>query len=278
MGIFSGCLLVSDIDGTLLHDNIIPQNNFDAINFFKSEGGLFTVASGRGPSVGKQIAKDLGVNAPVLFSNGSIVYDVWEDKVIHADYLSEECKDLVKKVVENFSDIGAEVNLIDKIITVNDNATTRWHRNYDGFKYIPYTCDEAKELQWVKTLFMTDDQELLAKVKEFMAGIKPQSAEYIVTSPIFYEVHVGGVNKALNLPKLLSMLGISADKLFTIGDYYNDVELVKAGAVGAFTCDAPNDIKPLAKFITKSVKCGAVADFINYLTTNHIQRKGEVNG
>lgn len=275
MGIFSGCLLVSDIDGTLLHDNIIPQCNFDAIEYFKSEGGLFTVASGRGPSVGKQIAKDLKVNAPVLFSNGSIIYDVWEDKVIHADYLSDECKALVKKVVEKFPKIGAEVNLIDKIITVNDNATTRWHRDYDNFDYIPYTCDDAKDLEWVKTLFMTKDQELLDKVKEFMAGIKPQTAEYIVTSPIFYELHVAGVNKALNLPKLLTMLEVNSENLFTIGDYYNDIELVKAGKIGAFTCEAPDDIKPLASFISKSVECGAVADFINYLTNN---RKGEVNG
>lgn len=275
MGIFSGCLLVSDIDGTLLHDNIIPQCNFDAIEYFKSEGGLFTVASGRGPSVGKQIAKDLKVNAPVLFSNGSIIYDVWEDKVIHADYLSDECKALVKKVVEKFPEIGAEVNLIDKIITVNDNATTRWHRDYDNFDYIPYTCDDAKDLEWVKTLFMTKDQELLDKVKEFMAGIKPQTAEYIVTSPIFYELHVAGVNKALNLPKLLTMLEVNSENLFTIGDYYNDIELVKAGKIGAFTCEAPDDIKPLASFISKSVECGAVADFINYLTNN---RKGEVNG
>lgn len=275
MGIFSGCLLVSDIDGTLLHDNIIPQCNFDAIEYFKSEGGLFTVASGRGPSVGKQIAKDLKVNAPVLFSNGSIIYDVWEDKVIHADYLSDECKALVKKVIEKFPEIGAEVNLIDKIITVNDNATTRWHRDYDNFDYIPYTCDDAKDLEWVKTLFMTKDQELLDKVKEFMAGIKPQTAEYIVTSPIFYELHVAGVNKALNLPKLLTMLEVNSENLFTIGDYYNDIELVKAGKIGAFTCEAPDDIKPLASFISKSVECGAVADFINYLTNN---RKGEVNG
>lgn len=275
MGIFSGCLLVSDIDGTLLHDNIIPKCNFEAIEYFKSEGGLFTVASGRGPSVGKQIAKDLKVNAPVLFSNGSIIYDVLEDKVLHADYLSQECKDLVKKVVAEFPEIGAEVNLIDKIITVNDNDTTRWHRNYDGFDYIPYTCDEAKDLEWVKTLFMTKDQDLLARVKEFMAGIKPKSAEYIVTSPIFYELHVAGVNKALNLPKLLNMLEISSENLFTIGDYYNDLELVKAGKISAFTCDTPEDIKPLATFISKSVQSGAVADFINYLTT---KRKGEVNG
>ena len=108
-----------------------------------------------------------------------------------------------------------------------------------------------------------------------MAGIKPQTAEYIVTSPIFYELHVAGVNKALNLPKLLTMLEVNSENLFTIGDYYNDIELVKAGKIGAFTCEAPDDIKPLASFISKSVECGAVADFINYLTNN---RKGEVNG
>lgn len=267
MGIFSGCLLISDIDGTLLIDGVIPENNIDAINYFKAEGGLFTVASGRGPSIGKQIAKDLRVNAPVLFSNGSIIFDVYEDKVLHAEYLSDECKDLVKRTIQKFPEIGAEVNLIEKIITVNDNETTKWHRGYDGFDYLPYTCDEAYNFNWVKTLFMTEDQELLARVKQFMNSIKPDSAEYIVTSPIYYEVHVGGINKAVNIPRLSGMLNISADKIFTIGDYYNDVEMVNAAAIGAFTEEAPEDIKPLAKYISKPVRLGAVADFIDYLTT-----------
>ena len=31
MGIFDGCLLVSDIDGTLMQDGIIPEVNLEAI-------------------------------------------------------------------------------------------------------------------------------------------------------------------------------------------------------------------------------------------------------
>lgn len=265
MGVFSGCLLISDIDGTLLENNIIPENNLKAIEYFKSEGGFFTVATGRGPTVGIPIAKRLNVNAPVLFSNGSVIYDVWNNKPLYADYLSDECKEVVAKTVQKFPLIGAEVTLMDKIITLNDNDTTRRHRKYDGFSYIPSTPNEAFGCDWIKTLFMTNDNSLLSEVKRYMNTIKPASAEYIVTSPIYYEVHVGGINKAVNIPKLLKILNISPKKVFTIGDYYNDIELVKAGAIGAFTENSPDDIKGYADYITTNVQNGAVADFINYL-------------
>ena len=267
MGIFSGCLLVSDIDGTLLIQGKIPEINIEAINYFKSEGGIFTVATGRGPTVGKQIVKKLGVNAPALFTNGSVIYDVYEDKMIYADYLSDECKDLVKRTVEEFPNIGTEVTLVDKIININDNYTTKWHREKEGFAFYPHTCEEVYDLNWIKALFMTEDQELLSKVKQFTQSIKPDSAEYIETSPIFYEVLVKGINKWVNIPRLAGMFNISKDKIFAIGDYYNDVEMVKEAAIGAFTKDAPEEIRPFADYISKSVYSGAVADFIDYLTT-----------
>lgn len=44
---FDGCLLVSDIDGTLVHDGKIPERNIEKIKEFKKQGGKFTIASGR---------------------------------------------------------------------------------------------------------------------------------------------------------------------------------------------------------------------------------------
>jgi len=48
MGKFDKVIIVSDIDGTFLGKNgrIVPEN-IEAIEYFKREGGSFTVATGR---------------------------------------------------------------------------------------------------------------------------------------------------------------------------------------------------------------------------------------
>ena len=48
MGQFDNTVLISDLDGTLLTKECsISQKDLDAISYFRNEGGLFTVATGR---------------------------------------------------------------------------------------------------------------------------------------------------------------------------------------------------------------------------------------
>ena len=51
-----------------------------------------------------------------------------------------------------------------------------------------------------------------------------------------------------------------------MGDYYNDVEMLRAADVSAVPMETPEDIKEIATKTLGSVKNGAVADFIDYLT------------
>ena len=48
MGKFSGVLICTDLDGTLYrNDKTISQENREAIDYFKREGGFFTAVGGR---------------------------------------------------------------------------------------------------------------------------------------------------------------------------------------------------------------------------------------
>lgn len=58
MGKFDGILLCTDLDDTLLTtDKRVSDENSKAIEYFKSEGGLFTFATGRGAARCKVDAK-----------------------------------------------------------------------------------------------------------------------------------------------------------------------------------------------------------------------------
>ena len=74
-----------------------------------------------------------------------------------------------------------------------------------------------------------------------------------------------GVSKAGALASLLKMLNIKKGGYFAIGDYYNDVPMVKAADIGAVTAEAPEDVKRAANKVVGSAADGAVADFIEYL-------------
>ena len=72
---FKNVLLASDFDGTLADCNgIIPESVISAIKYFMSEGGRFTVCTGR-IFQGFHLYSEEYINAPVLLGNGAMAYD-----------------------------------------------------------------------------------------------------------------------------------------------------------------------------------------------------------
>ena len=62
------------------------------------------------------------------------------------------------------------------------------------------------------------------------------------------------------------MLNIGKGKIFAIGDYFNDIEMLKTADISAAVKDSPEEVQCCADYITQSCEDGAVADFIDYLT------------
>ena len=73
---FENILICTDLDGTLLNSNReISKENIDAIEYFKSEGGLFTFITGRVPKTSKSICDSIAPNAPYGCMNGGGIFD-----------------------------------------------------------------------------------------------------------------------------------------------------------------------------------------------------------
>ncbi len=102
MGKFDGILICSDIDGTLLSldtkpvDNevkhYITDKNAAALKYFTDEGGLFTVCTGRLPDFVGRL--DAPINAPLICSNGALVYDSIKKEVIRESVITDPPADV----------------------------------------------------------------------------------------------------------------------------------------------------------------------------------------
>ncbi|MBR4122914.1 MAG: HAD-IIB family hydrolase [Clostridia bacterium] len=272
MGIFDGCLLACDIDGTLVENGFINPRNLQKIEYFFKEGGKFSLSTGRSVGAISDVLKSLKKISPSIVANGCMIYDYENEKSLYEAYISSEDYSITKQIVENKMNIGVEIHSGDNVFAVRCTNESDDHQSYEKIIAQKVSFDYACNFKWNKAIFMFDsfdDRELFKK----SVSIESENSDFIDTCATFggrtryyYEQLPKGVSKAETLLKLKNILSIKDGGLFAIGDYYNDLGMIKCADIGAATLDAPDDIKMFAEFVTGSCKDGAVADFIEYLT------------
>ena len=87
MGKFDGILIASDLDQTLAIGTDVAKENIEAMEYFKREGGYFTIVTGRMPFFVDDIVERVNPNAPIGCVNGGGLYDtvkneyMWQSKM-----------------------------------------------------------------------------------------------------------------------------------------------------------------------------------------------------
>ena len=83
MGKYTGKMIISDLDGTLIpRGGVISAENKAAIQAFVDGGGRFAIATGRTPEAAAGYVEGLPINAPSVFFNGAMLYDWAAKKVL----------------------------------------------------------------------------------------------------------------------------------------------------------------------------------------------------
>ena len=271
MGKFSGCLLLADIDNTLVEAGVgkIPKRNIEAITYFTEGGGLFSVATGRCLASALPTHIIAGGNTLLLCSNGGTLYDPVADEVAYRENLCEEDKRLFLRLAAEFPDCAAEVQDGADVYLINDCPVAHWHAKYEGVEMLPAgDIGELLKKNWSKGIFLFDDAEEKAKVKRFAESLTPTDAVYVDTAAgdgvhVFFEFHPRLSNKGDGALKLKEIMG--ARLLCSIGDYDNDIPMLKAADVSACVSESPDTVKSVVDYVTCSCAEGAVADFIYYI-------------
>ena len=272
MGIFSGCLFACDIDGTLMSSGKINQRNIEKIEYFMSEGGYFSLSTGRTVGAVGPVLDKIKRVSPSVVANGCMIYDYENKKTLDELFLPENEYYIAKKVLDMGLNVGIEAHSGEKILTIKETQETRDHQEYEWISGENVSFEEASKYRWNKVVYFFDNEKELALVKAMIAKEKAVSAFSDTSAVIsgrkrkYYEQFPAGVSKASELDKLKNILKIEKGCYFAMGDYYNDLEMIKNADISAVPEDTPDDIKAYADYIAGSCEDGAVADFIDYLT------------
>lgn len=266
MGKFDGYVLLSDVDGTLIDkNNTVLKKDEDAVNYFRSEGGRFTFASGRLPG-GLKCVLHIGADLPIICHNGAVIYDMNDDRLLWSRPLEKEkLFPLVDHVLENYKTCGIQIVCERNVFVVKRNPQTMYHEKIEEFCAIEKAAEDIDE-EWIKFM-LADEPEVIEVIKsELEHSEYAESFRCVRSHEFFFELLSKGVSKGAALARYSDFSNISADKIFAIGDNDNDAEMIKAAKIGAAVRNASPYAKKNADIVLKNTNTeGAVAEFIELL-------------
>lgn len=263
MGKFDGILICTDLDGTLYrNDKTISEENKEAIEYFKREGGYFTFITGRMPYYSHDAYNAVKPNVPFGCVNGGGVYDGERKEYVWTRELPSGFLGMVECVDKAFPLVGIHLCTFEKTYFSKDNKAMAIFRKLTGLPNLVCPYREVKE-PIAKVLFGTDiESELSAVMKMLRAHPDAENYDFVRSEKWLFEILPKGVHKGLALSKLVEHLGVDPKKTVGIGDYNNDIGLFKSAAVGIAVSNACQAALDAADFVTVSNEEHAIAQVI----------------
>lgn len=260
---FDKVLIASDFDGTLKNDDgEITEDVRKAIAYFISEGGYFTVSTGRSFQ-GFHLYDSEYINAPVLLANGAMAYDYEKEKIVFCDGIGEEGFEAIRQVRDNFPNASIEMYALGETFGINMTVHSERHFTSQGIDYSEISDPSKATIPWAKAMIGSDSENTL-KIQKFLKDNFSEPG-FLPTTGSYIELMKKGVDKGTGLHKLADSLHVPHSQCYAVGDGYNDIEMLIAAAAGFVPCNGSTEALEKATHIVRSNNDGAVANVIEIL-------------
>lgn len=266
---FYGCILISDMDGTLLDNNgKLSHENKKAIDYFISKGGNFTLATGRMIASAGRFLDDINVTLPVILYNGAKIYDYKNNRVVYEKFIEDERKDIIISVKKDNPTLGIEIYSEEKIFIYSScKYTSRFSKL--GYEVIYDLPKETWNKNWTKVLIVGEENEIDELEERF---VTTYGAGNIVRSGARYlEIMPNETSKGKAIENLVDMYNMKSHNIIAVGDNMNDIEMIKIADYGFCVKSGSQRLLNNSKFIAPSNDEHAIDYVIKWISENIIK-------
>ena len=239
MALFDDVLLTVDYDRTLTGpDSVVPQRNWEAIDYFVKNGGTFTMNTGRSTTTMRELLYTLPNNAPLLLYNGSAAWD--KDHLIDLKIIDLPLWEVLDAIGEAFPEMNLEIQAVDnhyllnpreEFVALYDKMRWGWAEAEHGKDYGPFI--KFASYGPVRKPFMSnmyecshEDQARFDALDAFIRQRWGDKVEVFRAAPRIIDVHAKGVSKGVAAVQLKEKLGKKI--LVCVGDADNDITMLDA--------------------------------------------------
>ena len=259
-------VLLSDMDGTLLSSQKkITNEDLNAVSKFIALGGKFTVATGRTIQSFKPYTSMLDLRFPIIMYNGAAIYDFNTDEVLYTHPLPDETKSITREILEAVPQAGGEVLKTDGTYIFRRNDYEDLHTKLCRITPEYSDLEDIADGGWLKVLFAAAPEDI-PMLEVFAKQNDYGSVDFVKSSEIFYEMLPKGVSKGSALFHYRNLSGMEDCTFVAVGDFDNDIEMLREADLGAAPANAQDSVKKSAGIVLKnSCDTGAVAELIEYI-------------
>lgn len=223
-------MIVTDLDGTLLADkSCLPRENIAALKRAMERGAKVVIATGRMIESTVPIARQIGVNAPMVLLNGAMVYDLAADRILSGTTIPCET---ARRILCEIEKRGAYAQAFPGRGFYLEKATewTAYYSEKIGVEGIETGMPLSKWLATdvYKLLCLGENADMNALADE-LAPLFPDIS-FVKSGRAHLEIIAKGVDKATGLKQISALTGISPKETIAFGDEANDLPILKYAA------------------------------------------------
>ncbi len=268
-------LLVLDIDGTISgHSNTLSHPVKKVIAAVQAKGIKVAIATGRMYCSALRFHQEIGSTLPLVAYQGAWIQDPNTQEIHRHLSVSTE---IALQLLEYFEEPDLQ-SLLSVHFYINDQLYVREitteTENYQqrcGVNAIPVgDLRQLLDHEPTKILALCDDanliQQLLANLRR---RYKPTELYMTTSVATFLEAANPHVNKG-NAVRYLAeeMLGLESHQVMTIGDNFNDLEMLDYAGISVAMGDAPAQVQAIADWVAPSVELDGAAIAIKKFLLN----------
>lgn len=264
-------LLALDLDGTLLNSRgEVPEANRIAIRAAEDLGVLVTIATGRRFRDGRPIGLELDLNAPLITHNGALLKYGDTLETVAASLLSTETALEIVRVGKEFGGdalVSADPHgkgtlLYDRLS--DDNIPLQkyvaWSKRMHGpeaeeaVHHVPNLANVIEHHEIIHISF-SGSCARMAKMAEFLQDeladtITLLSTIYTSLDFTLLDILPPHASKGKGVEKLAVLNQLSAENVMTIGDNFNDLEMLEFAGTPVVMGNADPSLLERAEFYT----------------------------
>lgn len=252
-----------DIDGTLTNGKRrVTLTTKKSIKRITKKGIKVVITSGRNYLYSTNMSKKANASPIVISSDGSIIYDYKNDKIMYKNYIDIEKLEKIYDFAEEHK-IGIILN------STNHSYCNKYGMSIKGYKttFLPKELLEKHSICQIVLI-----RNIRNNLDEIMKLMKKANLQISYFSRSFYNKSHGdasidlvnqNVSKGESIKFLLKKLNIKKKESVCIGDYNNDLDMFDACGFKVAMGNASKEIKEKADYITLSNEKNGVAYFLN---------------
>ena len=262
-------LLALDLDDTLLDDTYrISQQNYQAIRRAAAAGILVTLATGRMFCSARRYAQKLHIDLPLITYHGALVRTTdSKATLLHRPVPLAPAREVVKRALA--SGLHVNVYLIDELYVSGENEFSRYYHTLSGVAYqVVSDLPAFLTAEPTKITIISNDKSSLQQLQVQILKKYTGRLTAVFSKPNFLEITDRRATKGQALAFLAKLHGIPRELVAAVGDSYNDLDMLRYAGVSVAVANARDEVKAVAKIITKSNNEHGVAAFIDTYLLN----------